>query len=224
MRQALAFRRQSMFFVRAHLAERAIEAVGPEQRIVAEAFVAARRPHATPSTRPSNSSDMAVGPGETQRGNEMRAPLLGRACAALDQQRLDPCSWRHGNPCRVRPSAPNGCRARRRAHRPPDRNRRRTPRLPVAFAAAIALMRALAAKVLPVSSARQPEFAGRLRRDAERRQQLAHFRSLPGLWVAITTGPVSFLASTLSPPSSASPPVSRCPCARAPAAPGTVPR
>ena len=79
---------------------------------------------------------MAVRPGDAQHRDEMRLALLRRERVALAQHRPRPSPSRGGNPWPGRPSAPNRCRARRRAHRPPGRNRRRTPASPVACAAA----------------------------------------------------------------------------------------
>src|ERR1700690_1768538 len=45
VRQALAFRRQAVVLLGAHLAEGAIEAVRLKQRVIAEAFVATRWPN-----------------------------------------------------------------------------------------------------------------------------------------------------------------------------------
>ena len=75
MRQPFPSRRQSVLFLGAHLAEGAVEAVGQEQRVVAEAVVAARRPDDDAIDAALEVLDMAVGPGQAERGDEMRAPL-----------------------------------------------------------------------------------------------------------------------------------------------------
>ena len=127
----------------------------------------------------------------TARRRNARLRCVGRGRAALLQQPLDP---RHrGGKILVRagPARRDKFRARRRAHRPPIRNRRRRPEAARPCAAATALIRALAAKVSPVSSgsprpsspadtASTPCGASNSRISA----------SLPGLWVAITSLPV----------------------------------
>src|ERR1700690_2529441 len=78
VREPLAFWRQAVLFQRAHLSEGAVRSVGFEQWIVAEALIAARRPHRHAVDASFEFFQMAIGPGETERGDEMRAPLLGR--------------------------------------------------------------------------------------------------------------------------------------------------
>ena len=89
MRQPLALRREAMLFFCAHLAEGMVEAVGAEERIVAKAFIAARRPHRDAVDAALELLNVAIRPGETQRGDEMRTTLIGRFGAALDQERLN---------------------------------------------------------------------------------------------------------------------------------------
>src|SRR5262245_59632671 len=89
MRQPLALRRQSMLFLRGHLAKGAVEPVGPKKRIVAKTFVAARRPYRNSIHLALKLLNMVVGPRETHGGHEMRAPLVRPLGASLDQQRLD---------------------------------------------------------------------------------------------------------------------------------------
>ena len=155
--------------------------VGQEQRIVAEALVAARRPGHDAVDAAFELLDMAVRPGETQRGDEMRAPLLGRLGAALDQQRLDAfmaarkslsgpaqrAEWMPGSP----PSASTT--------RPESSAK---AGLPVAFAAASRLDARVGregrAGLLRLG---ETELAGRLRLDAVRREQLAHLAQLAGI-------------------------------------------
>ena len=90
MRQAEAERRQAVLLVARHLAEGARVTVGQEHRIVAEAGGAARRPHQRAVDARLDLFEMAVGPGDAQRRDEMRLALVGRGRAALLQQPLDP--------------------------------------------------------------------------------------------------------------------------------------
>ena len=78
-----------MFFQRRHFAEGGGESVRQEQRIIAETGVAARRPDDVAIDAAFEFLDVPVRPGETQSRDEMRAALIGRYCAAFDQQRLD---------------------------------------------------------------------------------------------------------------------------------------
>ena len=78
-----------MFFVGAHLAECDVEAIGAEQRIIAETLVATRWPHRNAIDATLEILDMPIGPGETESGNEMCTSLLRSLGTALDQQRLD---------------------------------------------------------------------------------------------------------------------------------------
>ena len=76
VRQAFAERRQAVFFLGAHLAEGLIETVGLEHRIVAETTLATRRPDGGAVDCGLKLFEMTVGPGQTQRGDETRAPLF----------------------------------------------------------------------------------------------------------------------------------------------------
>ena len=68
-----------------HLAEGAGLAVRQKQRIVAEALRAARRPDHDAIHGGLELLDVAVGPGDAQRRDEMAAPARSRLGAALDQ-------------------------------------------------------------------------------------------------------------------------------------------
>ena len=94
MRQAFAARRQAVFLLARHFAEGAVVAVGQEHRIVAEAFVAARRPDQRAVDARLEFLDMAVRPGDAERGDEMRLALLRRCRAALAQFVFDRLPWR----------------------------------------------------------------------------------------------------------------------------------
>src|SRR6476620_11233961 len=89
MLEALAARRQPVFFLRAHFAEGAVEPVRQKQWIVAEAPLAARRPDDDAVDARFELLRMLIRPSEAQRGDEVRAALLRAACAAFDQKRLD---------------------------------------------------------------------------------------------------------------------------------------
>src|SRR3954469_7366138 len=89
MRQAEAKRRQAVLLDTGHLAERAIVAIGQEHRIIAEAGGAARRPGQGAVDARLDLFEMIVGPGDAERGYEMRGALVGRGGAALLQQALD---------------------------------------------------------------------------------------------------------------------------------------
>src|SRR5512143_3950443 len=58
-----------------HLAEGLAAALGQEDRVVAEAALAARRPDEAPVDMALEALDMAVGPGERERADEMGAPV-----------------------------------------------------------------------------------------------------------------------------------------------------
>ena len=73
MRQAFAARRQAVLLLARHLAEGAVVAIRQEHRIVAEALVAARRPHQRAVDPRLELLDMAIRPGDAQGGDEMRA-------------------------------------------------------------------------------------------------------------------------------------------------------
>src|SRR6185312_7731506 len=90
MRQTFAPRRQAVLFLGAHFAEGALESIRLEQRVVAEAPVAARRRHDDAVDAALEFFQMSVGPGKTERSDEMRTPQLRRRCGALDQQCLNP--------------------------------------------------------------------------------------------------------------------------------------
>ena len=66
-----------MFFFRVHLAERAVESIGTKKRIVAEAFIPTRRPYGNTVNTALELLDVAIRPGNAQRGDEMRWALCG---------------------------------------------------------------------------------------------------------------------------------------------------
>ena len=69
--------------------------VGQERRIIAETGGAARRPDQSSIGAGLDLFEMAVGPGDAQRGYEMRLALVRRGGAAFLQQTLDPAHRRH---------------------------------------------------------------------------------------------------------------------------------
>ena len=125
---------------------------------------------------------MAVRPGDAQRRHELRLAQRRPVGAVVVQHRFDRLHGAREILVRRRPSARNGCRARRRAHRPPGRNRRRRR------ASSDALRRGLRLDAGVVAEARagflglgQAELAGRDGIDAVGREQLAHLAQLAGI-------------------------------------------
>ena len=233
MRQAFAARRQAMLFLAGHFAECARVAVGKKHRIVAETL--RRRAAATPACRRRAPRT----PRDGRRARRRTAPRRNAPCAVPASLRRARAAARRcapspaGNPCSDRPSAPNRCRARRRARRPRGRNRRRTPADLAARAAACALMRALAAKGRAgLVRLGEAEFAGRHRLDAIGREQLAHLDELAGIvgrdhqppGDAAVRDADDAAGALTSPPSFAGRRACRRPCARARAARATAPR
>ena len=142
----------AVLLLRAHLAEGTRMAVGQEHRVVAEALVAARRPDQRAVDAAGEGLDLAVRRGERQHGRRNArgaAPAWSRPSPAA---RPRPSAWRARNPSPVRPSAPNRCRARRRAHRPRGRNRRRARQARTHPPRRCAFRIAFASNVVPVSS------------------------------------------------------------------------
>src|SRR5262249_32629535 len=123
MRQAGAFGRQAVLLVARHLAERTRVSIRHEHRVVAETLVAARRPDQPPPPRSLRGPRGAGHRPARSRPRPAVAPAASRRGFAA---RPRYAAWQHENPCPARPSAPNRYRARRRAHRPPPRNRPRT--------------------------------------------------------------------------------------------------
>ena len=66
-----------------------------ERRIITETGGAARRPYQSSIGAGLDLFEMAIGPGDAQRGDEMGLALVGRGRAALLQQPLDPAHRRH---------------------------------------------------------------------------------------------------------------------------------
>src|SRR5436309_15806542 len=90
MRQPEPKRRQAVLLEAGHFAEGARVSIGHEHRIVSKAGGAARRPYQRSVDAGFDFFEMIVGPGDTQRGNEMRASLRRRRCAAFPEQTFDP--------------------------------------------------------------------------------------------------------------------------------------
>ena len=143
---------------------------------------------------------MTVGPGDAQRGDEMRLALRGLLGAALLQQALDPRHRRVEILALGRPSAPKKFRARRPARRRQGRNRRRRPAAARPCAAATALIRALATKLSPVSSgSARPSSPAEIASTPCGESSSRISASLPGLWVAITSLPVMLAVHAFNP-------------------------
>ena len=75
VRQAEPERRQAVLLDRGHLAEGPVVSVGQERRIIAETGGAARRPDQSSIGARLDLFEMAVGPGDAQRRDEMRLAL-----------------------------------------------------------------------------------------------------------------------------------------------------
>src|SRR6478609_441443 len=84
-----------MLLDRGHLAKGPRVPVGQERRIIAETGGAARRPDQSSVDARLDLFEVTVGPGDAQRGNEMRAASPGRSGAAFLQQALYPAHRRH---------------------------------------------------------------------------------------------------------------------------------
>src|SRR3954463_3785294 len=89
MREALTLGRQSVLLVATHLAERKLEAVRQEHRIVTEALIPARRPDQRTLDPALEFLGMSVRPCGAQHRDEMRPALLRREGIALAQAGLD---------------------------------------------------------------------------------------------------------------------------------------
>src|SRR5262245_1375561 len=89
MRQAEPARRQAVLLLCGHLAKGAVVAIGQEHRIVAEARGSTWRPHQRAVDARLELLDMAIRPGDAERGYEMRAALRGHRRAACAQLVLD---------------------------------------------------------------------------------------------------------------------------------------
>src|SRR6185312_5941053 len=88
VRQAKADRRQAVLFDRGHLAKRPDVPIGLERRIIAESGGAARGHYQSSISAGLDLLEMAVGPGDAQRGHEVRLSLVRRGRATFLQQAL----------------------------------------------------------------------------------------------------------------------------------------
>src|SRR6516162_8386534 len=89
VRQAQTQWRQPVFFNAGHLAEGTIKSVRREHRIVAETGRPARGPDQRAVGARLDFLEMAVGPGNTERGHELRTSLVRRGCSAFPQKTFD---------------------------------------------------------------------------------------------------------------------------------------
>src|SRR5262245_30668541 len=80
VREAFPTRRQAVLFVRTHLAESAVEAVGEKDRIVAETEMAARRPNDFAIDATFEGGELPVGPGDAEGGDEGGAAVIRLPC------------------------------------------------------------------------------------------------------------------------------------------------
>src|SRR3954471_4083505 len=90
MRQPEPTRRQAVLLDAGHFPERARVSIGHEHWIVTETSGAARWPNQGAIGARLDFLSMAIGPGDTQRGNEMRLALRRLGRAALREQAFDP--------------------------------------------------------------------------------------------------------------------------------------
>ena len=112
-----------VLLLRTHLAEGAVVAVRPKDRIVAKSGRPARRKDKGPIHPALESFDCAVGPCERQHADKSRPPRRrGRALFEFASRRGP---WRRQSLSSGQPISPNKCPARRRAPRRRARNRRR---------------------------------------------------------------------------------------------------
>ena len=165
-----------------------VMAVGHEDRVVAEAVCAARRPHQGPVDLAFDGLDMAVGPGERQRADETCAAVV--RLPTLPSRR--PAPWRRAKSAlRARPARriDAGRAVQRRDREPGIVGERRQPGR---SAAARALSSALATKLVPVSSGSgRPSAPADTTSSPNGASSAAISRTLPGLWLATTSRPPS---------------------------------
>ncbi len=182
VRQPETERRQAVLLDAGHFAEGARMSIGQEHRIVAEAGGAARRPHQRSVGARLDFLEMIVGPGDAQRGDEMRlAPLRGvvapRSCSRRSIRVIAAVKSLFGPAQRAEkiPGAPSSA-----STTSPESSAKAGSC--AALAAATALIRALAPKaVAGLVGLAEAELAGRYRLDAVRRQQFAHLGELAGI-------------------------------------------
>ena len=172
------------------LAERLLVADRHEHRVVAEAAVAARRPHERSVDPAVERLGLAVvGPGDRQRAGEVGGAAPRRARSLRLRARPFP-SRASSRDCRPRlpPSARRKCPAGREAHRRTGRCRRRARASPERSAASRAFKSALSAKVLPISSGSgRPSSSAPTQAIPSGSIRAAISRNLPGLCVAMTS-------------------------------------
>jgi hypothetical protein len=175
------------FSIAGHLAEGRVVSVGQEHRIVAEAGGAARRPDQRAVDARLEFLEMAVGPGDAQRRDEMRARCSGVA-------RRVPAAGVRSASSRGEILVLAGPARRIDAGRAVERVDHQSGivgerRQPPPCAAASALMRALARNVVPVSSGSpRPSSPADTASTPCGASSSRISASLPGLWVAITSG------------------------------------
>src|SRR4029077_5491210 len=181
VREPLALRGQSMFFFRAHFTECPVEAVRTEKRIVTETFVATRRPDGDAVDLAFEFLNMAIGPRETQCGNKMRTTLLGSFGTSLDEHGLN--AVHRGPEILIWSGPPRGMNAGIAIERVDHQagivgkgHRATGARRGDSFDACVGGERLAGLFWLG-----QTEFGRRLRGDAVRREQLAHFLQLAGV-------------------------------------------
>ena len=123
VRQAEAEWRQAMFLDRGHLAKGPLMSIRQERRIITETGGAARRLYQSSIGAGLDLFEMAIGPGDAQRRDEVGLSFGRLVGAALFEQPLDPAH--RGIEILGRPG-PARCRATRL--RPAPRRTSRPPR------------------------------------------------------------------------------------------------
>src|SRR5262245_41711792 len=167
-----------MLFLSAHFTECPVEAVRTKKRIVTETFVATGRPDGDAVDPAFEFLNVPIGPCEAQCGNEMRTTLLGSFGTSFDQQSLN--AVHRGPEILVWSSPPCGTNAGiaiervdhqagivRKGHCATGTCRSDS------FDACVG-----GERLAGLFGLGQTEFARRLRGDAVRREQLAHFLQL----------------------------------------------
>ena len=89
MREALPLWRETVFVLRAHLAEGDVETVRTEQRVIAKAPVAPWQPYDDSVDATFEGFNVTVRPCEAESGDKMSTPPVRSSRALLDQQGLD---------------------------------------------------------------------------------------------------------------------------------------
>src|SRR5947199_5602570 len=121
MRERAAARRKPMLLFARHLAERSRRSIRQKHRVITEATLTARRPHQGAVDTRLERLHMPVRPRETERRDEMGAPIGFSPAAPFPQQTAD---FPHGpRQVALRPGPAARVRARAPPPGPPRRSR-----------------------------------------------------------------------------------------------------